>query len=96
MVHPKRFTIMWGVSPQPPPDLHCIRTKMCAIAFTSRGLSHSESRYPAHKVEFLIHVLTTAILEATSYCWLAALSTFSFKLQYRAGKLNIDADSLSR
>lgn len=98
--------------------------QMRAIAFASRGLSHSESRYPAHKLEFLAlkwavtekfsdylygsqftaitdsnpltHVLTTARLDATSYRWLAALSTFSFKLQYRAGKLNIDADSLSR
>lgn len=82
---------------------------MRAIAFASRGLSHSESRYPAHKLEFLAlkwavtekfsdylygsqftvitdsnpltHVLTTARLDATSYWWLAALSTFSFKLQ---------------
>ncbi len=97
---------------------------MCTIAFASTGLSHSESRHPAHKLEFLIlkwavtekfsdylycsqftvitdsnpfiHVLNTAILDATSCCWLAALSKFSFKLQYRAGKLNIDADSLSR
>ncbi len=98
--------------------------QMRAIAFASRGLSHSESRYPAHKLEFLAlkwavtekysdylygsqftvitdsnpltHVLTTVRLDATSYRWLAALSTFSFKLQYKAGKLNIDADSLSR
>lgn len=94
------------------------------IAFASRGLSRSESRYPAHKLEFLAlkwavtekfqdylygstftvitdsnpltYLLTTAKLDATSYRWLAALSTFSFKLQYRAGKQNIDADSLSR
>ncbi len=98
--------------------------QMRAIAFASRGLSYSESRYPAHKLEFLAlkwavtekfsdylygsqftvvtdsnpltHILTTARLDATSYRWLAALSTFSFKLQYRAGKLNIDADGLSR
>ncbi|KAL1266423.1 hypothetical protein QQF64_002098 [Cirrhinus molitorella] len=97
---------------------------MRAIAFASRGLSHSESRYPAHKLEFLAlkwavtekfsdylygnqftvvtdsnpltYVLTTAKLDATSYRWLAALSTYSFKLQYRAGKQNVDADSLSR
>lgn len=94
------------------------------IAFASRGLSQSESRYPAHKLEFLAlkwsvtekfqdylygshftvvtdsnpltYVLTSAKLDATSHRWLAALSTFSFKLQYRAGKQNLDADALSR
>ncbi|KAL1254358.1 hypothetical protein QQF64_016587 [Cirrhinus molitorella] len=94
------------------------------IAFASTGSSRSESRYPAHNLEFLAlkwavtekfhdylygstftvvtdsnpltYLLTTAKLDATSYRWLAALSTFSFKLQYRAGKQNIDADSLSR
>ncbi len=35
-------------------------------------------------------------MEATSYRWLAALSTFSFKFQYRASRQNVDADSLSR
>ncbi len=94
------------------------------IAFASRGLSHSESRYPAHKLEFLAlkwsvtekfhdflyggqftvvtdsnpltYILTSAKLDATSYRWLASLSNFSFKLQYRAGKQNLDADALSR
>lgn len=95
-----------------------------AIAFASRGLSRSESRYPAHKLEFLAlkwsvtekfhdylyggqftvvtdsnpltYILTSAKLDATSYRWLAALSTYSFTLQYRAGKQNQDADGLSR
>ena len=44
----------------------------------------------------LTYLLTTAKLDATSYRWLSALSTFSFQLQYRAGKRNIDADGLSR
>lgn len=94
------------------------------IAFASRGLSHSEARYPAHKLEFLAlkwsvtekfsdylygnqftvitdsnpltYILTSAKLDATSYRWLSALSTFSFTLQYRAGKHNMDADGLSR
>ena len=98
--------------------------RMRVIAFASRGLSRSESRYPAHKLEFLAlkwsvtekfkdylygcpftvvtdsnpltYLLTTAKLDATSYRWLAALSTFSFKLEYRAGKQNQDADGLSR
>ncbi|CAI5655207.1 unnamed protein product [Oreochromis niloticus] len=94
------------------------------VAYASRGLSRSESRYPAHKLEFLAlkwsvtekfsdylygnqftvvtdsnpltYILTSAKLDATSYRWLAALSTFSFKLQYRPGKQNGDADALSR
>lgn len=94
------------------------------IAYASRGLSRSESRYPAHKLEFLAlkwsvaekfcdylygnhftvvtdsnpltYLLTTAKLDATSYRWLATLSTFSFKLVYRPGKQNTDADGLSR
>lgn len=94
------------------------------IAYASRGLSRSESRYPAHKLEFLAlkwsvaekfcdylfgnrftvvtdsnpltYILTTAKLDATSYRWLATLSTFSFKLVYRPGKQNSDADGLSR
>lgn len=98
--------------------------RMRVIAFASRGLSRSESRYPAHKLEFLAlkwsvtdkfkdylygceftvvtdsnpltYILTSAKLDATSYRWLSALSTFSFKLQYRAGKQNQDADGLSR
>ncbi|KAK3505584.1 hypothetical protein QTP70_005014, partial [Hemibagrus guttatus] len=97
---------------------------MKVIAYASRGLSQSESRYPAHKLEFLAlkwavtekfydylygnqftvvtdsnpltYVLTSAKLDSTSYRWLSALSTFSFKLQFRAGKQNVDADSLSR
>lgn len=94
------------------------------IAYASRGLSASESRYPAHKLEFLAlkwsvcekfhdylyganfvvvtdnnpltYLLTTAKLDAASHRWLAALSTYTFKLQYRAGKQNLDADALSR
>lgn len=92
--------------------------------YASRGLSRSESRYPAHKLEFLAlkwaivekfhdylygsqftvvtdnnpltYLLTTAKLDAASYRWLAALSTFTFNIKYRAGKHNMDADGLSR
>ena len=94
------------------------------IAYASRGLSRSESRYPAHKLEFLAlkwaitekfndylygtsftvvtdsnpltYLLTSAKLDATSYRWLSALSTYSFKITYRAGRQNADADGLSR
>ncbi|KAK7881963.1 hypothetical protein WMY93_028137 [Mugilogobius chulae] len=94
------------------------------IAYASRGLSSSEARYPAHKLEFLAlkwsitekfhdylyganfvvvtdnnpltYILTSAKLDAASHRWLAALSTYTFTLQYRAGKQNCDADALSR
>ncbi|KAF7641989.1 hypothetical protein LDENG_00266760 [Lucifuga dentata] len=44
----------------------------------------------------LTYVLTSAKLDATGHRWLAALSNFDFKIQYRAGKRNQDADGLSR
>lgn len=97
---------------------------MTVIAFASRGLTRSEAKYPAHKLEFLAlkwavtakfndylygadftvvtdsnpltYILTSAKLDATSYRWLSSLSTFNFKIQYRAGSRNQDADGLSR
>lgn len=44
----------------------------------------------------LTYILTTANLDAASYRWLSALYTFTFQLQYRAGKRNLDTDGLSR
>lgn len=44
----------------------------------------------------LTYILTSAKLDATSYRWLAALSTFSFKLLYHPGRQNGDVDGLSR
>lgn len=44
----------------------------------------------------LTYVLTSAKLDATNNRWLSALSTFSFTLQYRPVKSNLDADALSR
>ena len=44
----------------------------------------------------LTYVLTSAKLDATGHRWLAALSNFNFKLIYRSGKSNGDADGLSR
>ncbi|KAK7159830.1 hypothetical protein R3I94_005997 [Phoxinus phoxinus] len=98
--------------------------QMRVVAFASRGLTKSEAKYPAHKLEFLAlkwavtakfsdylygtdftvvtdsnpltYVLTSAKLDATSYRWLSSLSTYTFKLQYRAGSQNQDADGLSR
>ena len=94
------------------------------ISYASRGLSKSESHYPAHKLEFLAlkwavcdkfneylygrkfivltdnnpltYVLTSAKLDACGHRWLSALSIYDFKIFYRPGKANQDADSLSR
>lgn len=44
----------------------------------------------------LTYVLSTAKLDATGHRWLASLSNFNFKLIYRSGKSNGDADGLSR
>ena len=43
----------------------------------------------------LTYVLTTAKLDAASHCWVASLKNYNFRLHYRAGKANIDADALS-
>ena len=44
----------------------------------------------------LTYVLTTAKLDATRHRWLASLSNYNFKLLYRSGRKNQDADALSR
>ena len=44
----------------------------------------------------LTYVTTTAKLDATGHRWLASLSNYNFKLSYRSGILNRDADGLSR
>ena len=42
----------------------------------------------------LTYVTHPSILDATSHRWRAALSAYDFKIKYRAGKLNHDADGL--
>ena len=44
----------------------------------------------------LTYVLTSAKLDATGHRWVAALANYNFTLSYRPGKLNADADGLSR
>ena len=44
----------------------------------------------------LTYVLTSAILDATGQRWIATLANYNFKIFYKAGKLNLDADTLSR
>ena len=94
------------------------------IAYASRVLSHTEAKYPAHKLEFLAlkwavtdrfhqylyegkfevytdhnpltYILTTAKLDATGQCWIASLANYDFKLFYKSGQTNLEADALSR
>ena len=44
----------------------------------------------------LTYVLTTAKLDAAIHHWVTSLANYNFRLHYRAGKTNIDADALSR
>ena len=44
----------------------------------------------------LTYILTTAKLDATGHRWVASLANYNFKIFYRSGKLNVEADALSR
>ena len=44
----------------------------------------------------LTDVLTTAKLDATGQRWIASLANYNLKIFYRSGKLNVEADGLSR
>ena len=44
----------------------------------------------------LTYALSKAKLDATGHRWLSSLATYDFNIVYRPGKLNIDADILSR
>ena len=44
----------------------------------------------------LTYVLTSAKLDATCHRWLAELSVYDFEIKYKPGRLNSDADALSR
>ena len=44
----------------------------------------------------LTYVLTPAKLNVTRLRWVGELADFNFEIRYRPGKLNADADSLSR
>ena len=43
----------------------------------------------------LTYVLTTAKLKATTQCWVASLANYNFKIFYKGGKQNVEADALS-
>ena len=44
----------------------------------------------------LTYVLTTAKVDATGQRLIASLANYSFSLDYKTGKTNIEADALSR
>ena len=44
----------------------------------------------------LTYVLTTAKLNSTGHRWVAELADYNFNIKYRPGKVNVDADTLSR
>ena len=44
----------------------------------------------------LTYVITTGLLDAASHCWVTSLANYNFRLHYRAGKANIDANALLR
>ena len=44
----------------------------------------------------LTYVLSTAKLNATGHRWVSELADFRFTVRYRPGKINVDADGLSR
>ena len=44
----------------------------------------------------LTYILTTAKLDATGQRWVASLANYNFKIFYRSGKHNVEADALSR
>ena len=44
----------------------------------------------------LTYVLSSARLNASGLRWISELADFNFKIEYRPGKINLDADTLSR
>ena len=43
----------------------------------------------------LTYILTTAKLYAIGQRWVASLANYNFKIFYKSGKLNVEADVLS-
>ena len=43
----------------------------------------------------LTYILTTAKVDATGQKWVASLANYNFKIFYKSGKLNVEADALS-
>ena len=43
----------------------------------------------------LTYILTTAMLDAAGQRWIASLANYNFKIFYKSGKLNVEADAPS-
>ena len=43
----------------------------------------------------LTYILTTAKLDATGQRWVASLANYNFRISYKSGKLNVEANALS-
>ena len=43
----------------------------------------------------LTYILTSAKLDATGQRWVASLANYDFRIFYKSGKLNVEADALS-
>ena len=81
------------------------------IAYASWSLSHTERNYPVtdrfheylYRGQFdvytdndpLIYILTSTKLDMTGQRWVASLANYNFRIFYKAGKTNIEADALS-
>ena len=44
----------------------------------------------------LTYILTSAKLDVVGQCWVASLANYNFKLHYKTGKSNVEADALSQ
>ena len=44
----------------------------------------------------LTYILTSAKLDATGQRWVASLANYNFRIFYKSGKMNVEADALSR
>ena len=43
----------------------------------------------------LTYILTSAKLDATGQCWVTSLANYDFRIFYKSGKSNVEADALS-
>ena len=43
----------------------------------------------------LTYILTSAKLDATGQCWVTSLANYDFRISYKSGKSNVEADALS-
>ena len=51
--------------------------------------------FPGHD-NSLTYILTLAKLDATGQRWVASLTNYHFRIFYRSGKTNVEADALSQ